>query len=183
MRKGQEEAPIELLLAVTLLTFVIIIGLYTYQNMCTAMYEDKLKSSLSTFAGKLTTIYQGGVGTADMVSLDLSESGCSLKIESVRLLEGLDDSCRKEYGRTDCMEMIVVTKDSSGSSILMKQMIDIPYSVTVKFDNALQECEDLNNIPFTSWTDAGYAKCGWEAKTYSLWIKKDSSTLITIEQS
>jgi hypothetical protein len=183
MRKGQEEAPIELLLAVTLLTFVIIIGLYTYQNMCTSMYEDKLKSSLSTFSGKLTTIYQGGVGTADTVPLDLSESGCSLKIESVRLLKGLEDSCRREYGRVDCMEMIVVTKDPSGSSILMKQMIDIPYGVTIRFENAPETCKDLNTIPFNSWIDPGYADCGWGARAYSLWVKKDSSTLITIEQS
>jgi hypothetical protein len=183
MRKGQEEAPIELLLAVTLLTFVIIIGLYTYQNMCASLYQDKLKTSLSTFAGKLTTIYQGGVGTADTISLDLSESGCSLKIDSVRLLQGLPDSCRREYGRADCMEMVVVTKDQSGPSILMKQMIDVPYSVTIRFENGLAACENLNTILFDEWSRSTYVDCGWKAKAYSLWVKKDSSTLITIEQS
>jgi len=181
MRKGQEEAPIELLLAVTLLTFVIIIGLYTYQNMCTAMYEDKLRVSLTTFAGGLANIYQGGVGRAAPITLDLSESGCSLKIESVRLLKGLDDSCRREYGRADCMEMVVVTKDQSGSSILMKQMIDIPFGVTIRFENGLVECEDLNNIPFDEWSKSKYVDCGWKAKTYSLWVTKDSSTVIIIE--
>jgi len=181
MRKGQEEAPIELLLAVTLLTFVIIIGLYTYQNMCTAMYENKLRASLTTFAGGLADIYQGGVGRAAPITLDLSESGCSLKIDSVRLLQGLPDSCRREYGRADCMEIVVVAKDQSGPSIIMKQMINIPSDVTIRFENGLTDCENLNSIVFDEWSKSTYAECGWKAKTYSLWVKKDSSTVIIIK--
>ena len=177
MKRGQEEAPIELLLAVTLLTFVIILGFYTYQNLCASQYEQKLKSSLSTFARSLEQVYQGGVGTSKTAMVDFGEIGCSGNIKSIRLIEGLPSSCRKNLGKDDCLELIVTTQTSSGTSTLMMEMLNIPPSVTVTLD--APGCGiDLAK----TWDEDAYPKCSWKAKSYSFRIMKESGDRIVLEQ-
>ena len=90
MKKGQEEAPIELLIGVTVLAFVLAIGLYTYQNLASQEYRQKLEASFSKFAGDLETIYRGGLHTSTTVDFDLSPPGGqdAGDIVSIRLLRG-----------------------------------------------------------------------------------------------
>ena len=177
MKKGQEEAPIELLLAVTLLTFVIILGFYTYQNLCASQYEQKLKSSLSTFARSLEQVYQGGVGTSKTAMVDFGEIGCSSNIESIRLIEGLSSSCRRNLGKDECLELIVRTVSASGSSVLMIEMLNIPPTVTITINDPA--CPpDLAS----SWSEQSYSSCGWKAKAYSFRITKEPGDRITLEQ-
>jgi hypothetical protein len=185
MRKGQEEAPIELLLAVALLTFVIILGFYTYENVSGSLYEQKLKDSLSTFARNLELVYQGGMGTTKVIHVDFSEIGSGGKLESVRLIQGLPSTCMSKLGKDDCLQLVAVAKDSTGrSSQLWLEMLNIPSGVTVKFINAPASCTttDLNAIPYAAWNDPAYLDCGWRAKSYGFKITKVSGNQIDLEQ-
>jgi hypothetical protein len=185
MRKGQEEAPIELLLAVTLLTFVIILGFYVYENLSGSLYEQKLKDSLSTFARSLELVYQGGAGTTKIVHVDFSEVGTGGKLESVRLIQGSQSTCFSKLGKNDCLELIAVARDPSGRlSPLWIEMLNIPSTVTVSFKNAPEACKNsnLNDISNDEWDSSDYAACGWAAKSYSFKITKVSSNQIELEQ-
>jgi len=185
MRKGQEEAPIELLLAVTLLTFVVILGFYVYQNISGSLYEQKLKDSLSTLARNLELVYQGGIGTTKIVHVDFSEIGSGGKLESVRLIQGLSSTCKSKLGKDDCLQIVAVAKDSTGrSSQLWLEMLNIPTGVTISFINAPTTCPetDLSKISYDSWNDPQYLDCGWRAKSYGFKITKITGSQITLEQ-
>jgi len=185
MRKGQEEGPIELLLAVTLMTFVIIIGFYTYQNLSGSVSEQKLKDSLSSFARSLELVYQGGQGTSKLVQVDFSSMGGSPTIESIRLTQGTQSVCMKNLGKEDCLQLIAVTKSQTGKSTpFLVEMLNIPPTVTISFVNAPVSCaeKELNKIASDLWDDPTFADCGWLAKSYSFTITKNDANSIEIEQ-
>ena len=188
MRKGQEEAPIELLLAVTILTFVIILGFYSYQNLCGSLYEQKLKSSLYTFGETLKSVYQGAEGASQSVGVDFGQMGCSLKISSIRLMKGNDKACMKAYGTYDCMQLVAVIEDpTEGFGQIMTDMVNIPswVVITLTKPSTSPACaSNLNDLAVSVPADYGQnPECGWAPVGYSFTITKESPTKISITQS
>ena len=173
MRKGQEEAPIELLLGVTILTFVVILGFYTYQNMCVSLYEQKLRESLSSFASKLELVYHGGEHSSDVAELDFTESGCSIGIQSIRLISGSFSSCRK-VGRESCLELMAFKKETNGGTYpFVTEVLNIPPDVQIEL---------VPKNPYTCPADGGEnvggtiesASC-WRPMGYTFQIEKISA--------
>jgi hypothetical protein len=183
MKKGQEEAPIELLLGVTLLTFVIILGFYTYQNLSGSLYEQKLKDSLSIFARSLELVYQGGEGTSKIVKVDFGGTSSSIPIESIRLLQGIRSACQKNLGKDECLQLMAITVDGSGPHPFMIEMLNIPPHVIINLENPDSTCDlKLNELIYDTWDDPNSANCGWKAKSYSFEIEKISATELNINQ-
>jgi hypothetical protein len=190
MKKGQEEAPIELLLAVTILTFVIILGFYTYQSLCGAQYEQKLKASFHKFATELENVYKSGIGSSTPVVVDFSEIGCPAKIQAIRLIQGIKSQCLSSVGKSDCLELVapIVERSSTTPSFLISETVDIPSTTTVQLIGASSECEhtDLNKHDGSKdiiFTDSTYTSCGWGAREYTFRITKESSSKIIIEEA
>lgn len=189
MRKGQEEAPIELLIGVTILTFVVILGFYVYQNMCSSTYDQKLKSSLSTFARAIELTYQGGIDTTETVKVDFSEIGCASKIESIRLIQGSTATCRSKLAKDDCLQLIAVKREATRVAPVAVEVLNMPSTVTVRFVNAPPACPvaitggaNLNEIDFSYWDNPAYLYCGWTTREYNFKIKKISSSELELEQ-
>jgi hypothetical protein len=177
MRKGQEEAPIELLLGVTILTFVVILGFYTYQNLCTAMYTSKLTSSLKMFAGALEEAYHSTVESPVPVQVDFSGSGCSVQLQSIKIIKGPTSACMKALAKADCSELVALTKDQSS---LMTYMVDVPSFVSINIKKSAL-CTGLNNMAFSDALSPTYKECGWSATDYTFTITKLSANQIEIE--
>ena len=191
MRKGQEEAPIELLIGVTILTFVVIIGFYTYQNMCSSTYDQKLRSSLSSFARAIEGVYQGGISDTQQVRIDFGEIGCASKIESIRMMQGSIDTCQSQLAKDDCLQLLALRREGTRVAPVAVEVLSIPSSVTVRLIGGPSGCPaadqvtgdiNLNDIDFNRWKDDDYARCGWIPQQYSFKIKKVSSSEIEITQ-
>ena len=182
MKKGQEEAPIELLLGVTILTFVIVLGFYVYENLSGSLYEQKMRDSLSTFARNLELVYQGGEGTSKIVEVDFSGTGGSTNVNSIRLLQGLESTCERNIGKKECLQLMAVTVDTSGSHPFMIEILNIPSQVHIILLNAPSNCPNLNDLDANTWKQSAYSECGWKAMTYSFKITKTAANEIYIEQ-
>jgi hypothetical protein len=179
MRKGQEEAPIELLLGVTILTFVVILGFYTYQNLCASMYNTKMLSSLKEFANAIEGAYHGSVDSPVVAHVDFSGSGCTVALQSIKLIQGPSSACMKALAKSDCSELVALTKSSS---TLTTYMVDVPSSVSVSIKKS-STCVHLNGMNVAAATDPALKECGWTAQEYVFTITKDSSNEISIEQT
>lgn len=180
MKKGQEEAPIELLIAVTILTFVLIIGFYTYENTCRAQFEQKMRASLSKFASDLELVYQGAQGTSRLVEVDFLPIGCPGSISDIRLVAGTTNLCLAQLGIPDCLFIVVTTPDKE---ITFIQPINIPTDVTINYiDNMRTPIIDYKLTDYDIeqlWT-IQYE--GWKARYYAFTVKKDSPSELTIER-
>lgn len=187
MKKGQEEAPIELLIGVSILTFVLIIGFYAYQNMCVSQYEQSMKASISKFARDLELVYLGSVGTVQIAHLDFSVPvACGANIESIRMLQGSKETCMMQTGREDCLTLVAVTSgDQSTKGVLISEVLDIPSNVDVFNDLDLGEgvCgRDMNEISGDYWNKPGYSECWFKPRQYTIRIRKESQTVIRLEE-
>ena len=134
--KGQEAAPIELLLGVIILSFVIIIAYYTYNNVCASQYTEKVRSTVSDFARTLEAVYQGGVGTSQFATLDFAQSWeqCSASVEYVSLVKGSAESCKAYTGFEDCLQLMVlqnITVDGTGIVVGPLAKVDDPVEVSL----------------------------------------------------
>jgi hypothetical protein len=181
-RRGQEEAPIELLIAVTVLTFVLIIGFYAYNNACSAQFEQKMRSSISAFARALEQIYQGGVGTSYPVVIDFSSIGCaSGDIDTVRLVTGDPQFCEVRLGMSDCLMLAVRIKEQKlEDQLFVAEAVNIPSTVDVNYDD--QESVLCHLSDFTAGTDFEITDphCGWKLERYLLTLKKTAPDTIEI---
>lgn len=180
MKKGQEEAPIELLIAVTVLTFVLIIGFYTYENTCKAQFEQKMRASLSKFASDLELVYQGAQGTSRLVEVDFSPIGCSGSISGIKIVAGTDTTCLAQLGIEQCL-FIVVTAPNNELPFI--QSVNIPRDVTIKYIDQ----DDVPCIP-TGWNleqiiQGETPTCGeWKAQYYAFTVKKTSPSELEIKR-
>jgi len=177
MRKGQEEAPLELLLGVTILTFVVILGFYTYQNLCASMYDQKMKSSLYTFAVALEDAYHGSLDSPQPAHVDFSGSGCTVELQSIKLIKGPASACMKALGKSDCSELVALTKDQAS---LTTYMVDVPSSVSISIKKS-STCTGLNAMDLSTALNPSLKDCGWAAREYIFTITKTSATQIEIE--
>lgn len=198
MRKGQEEAPIELLIGVTILTFVVIIGFYTYQNMCSSTYDIKLKASLNFFASRINDAYQGGISTSLEAPVDFGEIGCASKIESIRMMQGSTDTCQSQVAKDDCLQLLALRREGTRVVPVAVAVLKVPSSVTVRLIDGPPSCPvadqtthdiEFNDIDYEdsqgnpTWIDSSYSSCGWTPRQYNFKIKKVSSSLIEITQA
>lgn len=146
MRKGQEEAPIELLIGVTMLTFVIIIGLYIFQSSCSSQYEVKMQAGFSQFARDLESVYIGSIGTSFVTQVDFTQPvGCNeIRLRSINLIEGGDTACKSRFGRSDCLKLIVflIPEQGTGDDFLVTEYINIPDNIIVQ--GSFGDCPDTD---------------------------------------
>lgn len=183
MQKGQEEAPIELLIGVVILTFVMIIGFYTYQNLCSNQFEQVLKASFSKFSRDIELVYLGSTGTSQISQIDFSVPGaCGGNVQSIKLLAGIPSTCRAQTGKDDCLELIAVTQSTTTSAgLLVSEVIDVPTSVRV-YNELNPACTtSLNDIGYSSnWDSDSFQACWFRLQAYTVRITKKSQNEITI---
>lgn len=179
MIRGQEEAPIELLIGVTMLTFVLILGFYTYQNTCKSQFEQKMHASLSKFARAVETVYMGAKGTTRTVDLDLSPIGCHAEIKSIRMVSGSEDLCRANIGSESCM---VIAVQSSEDQVPLIEVLNVPGDITVNFVKSTSAGPDVCDVNSDGWDDyisylsGGALNCPnsfWYPVRYSIVIQKE----------
>ncbi|MEM0372790.1 MAG: hypothetical protein QXO69_03075 [archaeon] len=193
MMRGQEEAPIELLIGVTILTFVIIIGMYVFNSSCATQQEQKLRASFSKFARDLELVYFGSTGTSQITRIDFTQSaGCAdYSIDSIRITKGPTATCNSQLGRPDCLVLSAVstgrwdqnTGQMSPKETLLVEVLDISSSTRIKnkfsggcsFDlNDLDwDVQNVNKIPSDCWFTPAY---------YTLKIAKTAPDEITISK-
>jgi hypothetical protein len=187
--RGQEEAPVELLIGVTVLAFVLIIGIYTYQNMCASQFEQKMRTSLSDFARNIELVYKGSIGTSLPVKVDFAPIGCMRgDVESIRLVQGDPDLCMSQLGEPECLVLAVkiINKQLSDESLVV-ETVNVPAGTVVRYVNrncklTSGEYQRLNELSFssTNWNDPSLKNCGWELRPYSLMISKTSAGILEI---
>lgn len=184
MKKGQEEAPIELLIAVTILTFVLIIGFYTYQNTCRAQFEQKMRASLSKFASDLELVYQGAQGTSRVIQVDFTPIGCPGSISGVRLVKGTSDRCLAQLGIPDCLFIVVTTPSKE---ITFIQPVNIPSDTNIRyFDEGVEICFPNSLTDYTEddiMAGTIPPACEeWGTQYYAFTVTKTSPGELTIER-
>lgn len=184
MKKGQEEAPIELLIAVTVLTFVLIIGFYTYENTCKAQFEQKMRASLSKFASDLEIVYQGAQGTSRLVEVDFTPIGCSGSISGVRLVSGTEERCLSQLGIRQCLFIVVTTPNKE---ITFIQPVNIPSDVNIRYFDGEDEICAPDSL--TDYTEEDIIKgtiplsCEkWMTQYYAFTVTKTRPGELTIEK-
>lgn len=188
MKKGQEEAPIELLIGVSILTFVLIIGFYAYQNICVSQYEQSMKASISKFARDLELVYLGSVETVQITQVDFSiPMACGGNVESIKMLKGNPGTCRAQTGKDDCLALIVVTSEdpSTGTKgILVSEVLDIPAGISIfnNLDLGKGICGlDMNrDITWSDWDKDTHPECWFGPQQYTIKIKKESVNKIVL---
>ncbi len=179
--KGQEEAPIELLIGVTMLAFVLVIAMLAYSNLSSSQYEQKLKASISKLARTLESVYMGSVGSSLIVDVDFSPpSQVTSKVKDIRILQGSPDFCNARFGRQDCLVVIATVEEGgkiTGQAVV--EAVNIPRDVTVR--NQVSGYCDLSSIDYGEWESlSGYDDCWFEKKYYSLRITKKAPDEIDI---
>lgn len=193
MQRGQEEAPIELLIGVVILTFVIIIGFYTYQNMCASQFEQKMKASLAKFANDLETLNMGYTGTVITSELDFLPIGCAGEVDSVRLFRGTSDMCMSHTNYDDCLVLVLVARtEGKGGTIIIAEPLNIRTSTTIVHErvaiapgDCITATTAIGNIDTFFNSDlSGFSQdqCYmWSMSEYSLILKKTGPNQITID--
>lgn len=187
-RRGQEEAPIELLIAVALLTFVLIIGAYAYDNFCKTDFEQKMKTSLGVLRGDMEQVYRGSVGSSQPSSVDFSATGCSGDAASVRILKGTQSICQAQLGLSDCLLLAVTSSISLSSQAKHAPVVislNIPSDATIKYVHvggpgcsALRDLED-----FTQMSDEASFGCEpFSLASHAFLVKKTGPNEITIKE-
>lgn len=189
MDEGQVNAPVQLLLGVTILSFVLIIGFFTYERMSRNQYEQKVKASLSKLARNMELVFQGGQGTSKTVNVDFSPpSGANMNVESIRIIPGTKQTCKRNTGRDNCLELVVIQSQGPESKdILTIEVLDIPsvgMTVEKKGPKGEETC-DVTGIESDDWSaDWGsdeLAKCAWLPSRYSVKITKKGPHSLLIE--
>jgi hypothetical protein len=192
MMRGQEEAPIELMIGAVILMFVMILGFYVYNKTCSSQYEQKIDSSMSKLARDIETVYMGAKGTSIVSDIDLSSTGCSSGVRSFRIIKGTDDICNARIGKSSCM---VIAVESNDYTVPLTEVINVPNDVSIIYNSTNKgECE-LNEIDWDTYLDylEGMRNDGsstelsgdceesvWYAVHYYMRIEKTSSDVITL---
>jgi len=183
--KGQEEAPIELLIGVTVLTFVLIIAYYVYENVSSTQYLERVKASTSQFARVIENVAQGGPGTTQHISLDFSGSSGDTRISQITIAKGPPDACLNALGTRDCYMIYVIANVSGTMQIVHSELLyhvsgeDIWYDPT----GANMNCDYTGLLTYFSNPSSGDA-CGAEnflnAGVYHFTVSKTPDDKILI---
>jgi len=179
MKKAQESAPIELLIGVVILTFVLIIGMNSYQNLCSTQYEQKLKASISNLANNLELIYKGSAGSSVKVTVDLTPPpACGYNVKDVRILKGSPEMCKQHLGRDSCLAIIATSQEKGQVvGVAATELVNIPSDVAVSLDLGGTICSSsLNSIAWSYWSDTtNYNNCWLSKSYYTLTLSKTTS--------
>jgi len=199
MEQAQVSAPIELLVSVIILAMVLVIGTYTYSNMCINQYNQKIKASLTKFSNDMATVYGGSTGTQIISELDFTTMGCGKgEITGIHFMEGTDNYCLTNLGTPSCYTLVAVGKGiQSGverAVVITTMPLRVPYEASIYHTRA-GEFDDVNtgagsylNIFVLTDVNANRFSTGWTADTafswgpyiYALKIKKDGSNEILL---
>ncbi|RLG21824.1 hypothetical protein DRN74_00135 [Candidatus Micrarchaeota archaeon] len=179
--RGQEEAPIELLIGVAILSFVLIIAFYTYQNSCSAQFYEKMQASMSYLAREIESVYHGSVGSNRTVVVDFSPVGCAdPSFEGIRMIGGSEETCKAALGRESCYLLVLSIAGETGSPLI--EAVDVPSSVSIEFfptgisSSNIAECKfsDLDFENQGEWSNNVYINCRFKPTRYTLTISKKS---------
>ena len=181
-RKGQEEAPIELLIAVTLLTFVIVIGFSVYQNMCRNQFEQKVKSSIHSLVSTIESVYRGSIGSSQSLFVDFSVEACG-KLDAIRFFSDAKLTCNKQVGYSDCIVIAATIwnkDDKSNREILMSEAMNVPNSVRIYYDDPKLGEIDACGSQADFWGIIGQdlSNPGFSGANSFTITKKDSNTIL-----
>ncbi len=158
MKKGQEEAPIELLVAIVVLGFAIIIAYGAYSSACADQFDAKMKAELSHLARDVELVYRGAVGTSQLSRVDFSPAGCpGTELDSIRVGAGAPRSCEVQIGSQNCALLTVWVRnpDGSANSRYVEYVdIDPDTEIWIGFDRACSDtltagCKPLEFRPYT----------------------------------
>jgi len=187
--KAQESMPIQLLLGVTILTFVVTIGLFSYRQACAAQYDHRVSAGLNRIKGVIEQAYQGGVGTTPPpVVLDTTvPPGCGIGFDSVRLIDGPEAQCEANIGKEDCVMAVAVAVDEDGNRyVSSRTFIDVPEGVTIDMAGLDDRCRN-NNYPSIldeepgDDVEPGDDYCGWGTGKFTVKATRDERDTILIE--
>lgn len=181
--KGQESMPIQLLMGVTILTFVLTIGIYSYKQVCASQYQQKVRAGLNNLARTMEQAYQGGVGTTPpAITIDAKvPSGCNVNLESIRIVEGTSSACEDSIGKSECAMAVAVAKTDKSTSISSKAYIDIPGHVSIKQEGIkCREGLNLQDVYKKSFNET--EQCGWTQGVFNLKIEKEDTDQIIIKE-
>lgn len=195
-RRGQEEAPIELLIAVTVLTFVMIVGYLTYQHLSSTQFEQKMHSVLSKFARDIELVYRGAVGTSWITRVDFTPIGrTTLQLDSVTILQPSTRACQNALGRNDCLALsLIYVEETTNEKIPgLVEVLDIPADVVIKFQkpnpqnpNQLECDVELSEQSYSAGRIEGIKnnkECyRWTLTMHAFRITKEDPNEIVIEE-
>ncbi|MFH0986422.1 MAG: hypothetical protein V1911_00065 [Candidatus Micrarchaeota archaeon] len=192
-RKAQEEAPVELLIGVTILTFVMIIGAYMINTATVSQEELKIRASLNTLARDIEFIYFGTTGSTKISEVDFTSKNTENPIESIRIVVGLDSTCNSQIGKPNCMELVVVanlkTSSPDSKDAMLREYLRVDTDTKIYIAGlfhcdptaAMTETEhNLVDEETGSWGDPDNA-CWFRTNAYTLKITKKEHDAIEIK--
>lgn len=190
MKRAQESAPVEVLIGVTILAFVLIIAMNIFQSTCNSQYEQKLNAGFSKFARDLEFVYMGSVGTSLTSYVDLSPpNNCgNVRIGSIKILKGSAGICKAHLGKEDCMIIIASlpkkpgTPPTTNPQLITLEVIDMPSTVSLIYNNTAG-CSTYGPLGSydVSVSNTYPENCTLRSTYYNFKIKKVSQDEIEID--
>lgn len=184
--RAQVSSPIQLLLGVTIMSFVLVIGFFTYEKMAKNQYEQKIKASMSKLARNVELVHHGGIGTTKTINVDFSPTkGSKLNLESIRVLPGTTETCKRQTGMGNCLELIAIQSlEGEKVGILTIEALDVPSTINLeKKSPEGKECD--KSLAYDQWNSQWNTnesqKCGWLPKKYSVTVQKKSAGHLVIK--
>lgn len=177
MERGQEEAPIELLVAIVVLGFAIIIAYGAYSSACADQFDAKMKAELSHLARDVELVYRGATGTSQLSRVDFSPAGCpGTELDSIRVGAGAPRSCEVKIGSQNCALLTVWVRNPDGTA-------NSRYTEYVDIDPGTKIYLSIGGDVGEACSDVKDTGCkSLDFRPYTLIISKSASDTIYLTQ-
>ncbi len=149
-RKGQEAAPIELMIGVTVLAFVLVIAYYVYSNAAASQCVEKIRASSAQLARTIEEVAQQGPGTTRYVTVGFSCQSQNVKVSYITIAEGPDQTCQRMAGASRCYMLYVIGDESGQLTVIHSELLrNVGESVGIKYKVGGEETKmkcDYNSL-------------------------------------
>jgi len=158
-RRGQEEAPFSLLLAVAMMAMVIPIAVHLFNTFQGWECEQRISNNMETLARELELASTLGGGKR-VVDVDLSLSACSnVRVDNFTLKGPGEDRCQEICHDPNCriLEAVYEEFDSdTGKSLgLSAAAPPVCVRIPVNVDFSTLGCEQYSDSSGNPYTDLG----------------------------
>ena len=162
---GQESAPIELMIGVIVLAFVLTIAYFVYNNAASEQGVQKIRAEAVKLARAVEEVAQQGEGASRHVTVDFSSQG-DVKVSSFMIAQGPESTCKARTGSSRCYMLYVFGNESGKSTVLYSELLEnigptteIVYSQAGGSDVTVSDCSYSSVLGYVN-PSSGYGTGG-----------------------
>ncbi len=182
--KGQTEAPFQLLIAAVMLSMVLPISFYLFQQFQVWESQERVKNNMETLARELETVANLGEGEK-YISVDLSVyGGPNFRIDGFDLYKPSQDICMTACHTPHCMLLRAYKNQTDIDRPLMAGVpqvcVRIPFNVDFKTQGCSSVGQGLSDLMADPWGESGV---GFEPGFHSFVAIKKGYSVYLCESS